>query len=40
MPEMQGDGASVVIEENALDDLLDGIDVEAKPPSRRVARVH
>jgi transposase len=40
IPEAQGpDATSVAIEERVLDDLLDGIDVEAKPPSSR-ARVH
>jgi transposase len=31
LPQAEGDMSSVVIEERALDDLLDGIDVEAKP---------
>ena len=40
LPAIEHGAASVAIEESALDDLLDGIDVEAKPPSGRVARVH
>jgi transposase len=40
LPPIDGDATSVAIEESALDDLLDGIDVEVKPPSRRPARVH
>ena len=32
--------ASLTIEERALDDLLDGIDVEATPRKERRARVH
>lgn len=40
LPEIAGEATSVAIEESALDDLLDGIDVEAKPASRRPARVH
>ncbi len=32
-------GASVTIEENALDDLLEGIDVDAKAP-KRTGAVH
>lgn len=39
VPPIDGSGATVAIEESALDDLLDGIDVEVKEPSRR-ARVH
>ena len=31
---------SIAIEERALDDLLDGIDVEARVPKRRAPRVH
>ena len=34
------DAASVVIDERALDDLLDGIDVEAKAGKAPRARVH
>lgn len=40
VPEIDGEVTSVAIEEAALDDLLDGIDVQAKPPSRRPSRVH
>jgi len=40
VPEIDGDATSVAIEEGALDDMLDGIDVEAKRPLRRAARVH
>jgi transposase len=40
VPEVQGDETSVVIDERALDDLLDGIDVEAKTPRARAPRVH
>ena len=40
VPEIDGDATSVAIEESALDDLLDGIDVEVKGPSHRAARVH
>lgn len=40
LPETEGDVASVAIDERALDDLLDGIDVETKAPARRAARVH
>ncbi|MGH7435708.1 MAG: IS66 family insertion sequence element accessory protein TnpB [Polyangiaceae bacterium] len=40
VPEIGGAATSVAIEESALDDLLDGIDVEVKGPSRRAARVH
>ena len=38
LPDVEADATSVVIEESALDDLLDGIDVETKTPSRRPAR--
>jgi len=34
------DAASIVIDERALDDLLDGIDVEPKPRKARRPRVH
>ena len=34
VPEAAGGGTSVAIEERALDDLLDGIDVEAKKRSK------
>lgn len=42
LPPAQGDSAVVMIEERALDDLLDGIDVERRPPppSKRRRRVH
>jgi transposase len=33
--------ASIAIDDRALDDLLDGIDVEAEPPARRrTTRIH
>lgn len=34
------DATSVAIDESALDDLLDGIDVEPKSDRRRTARTH
>jgi transposase len=40
LPDVEGDATSVAIDERTLDDLLDGIDVETKPSSRRPARVH
>jgi transposase len=40
LPTLAADATSVAIEESALDDLLDGIDVEAKAPSRRAVRMH
>jgi len=40
LPEVEGDAASLAIDERALDDLLDGIDVETKALPRRPARVH
>jgi transposase len=40
VPEAGTDDTSVEIDERALDDLLDGIDVQDKPPSRRPARLH
>jgi transposase len=41
LPEALEPGAtSLAIDERALDDLLDGIDVEAKPPRVRRPRVH
>ena len=40
MPEIATDATSIAIEERALDDLLDGINVEAKVPSPRAALVH
>ena len=36
IPAMPADGATgLMIEERALDDLLDGIDLDAPPPARR-----
>jgi transposase len=40
LPPSEPDAQSVAIDERALDDLLDGIDVEAKVPPRRAPRVH
>jgi transposase len=40
LPEIADDATSIMVDERALDDLLDGIDVETKPPPRRAARVH
>lgn len=41
MPETPEEGAaSVIIEERALDDLLEGIDVEARPRARRLVGMH
>lgn len=40
LPEIADDATSIMVDERALDDLLDGIDVEAKAPPRRAARVH
>lgn len=40
VPEVERGAASVTIDERTLDDLLDGIDVEAKPSARRPKRVH
>jgi transposase len=40
LPETEGEVASVAIDERALDDLLDGIDVEAKAAPRGAARMH
>jgi len=40
LPEVSDDATSVAIDERALDDLLDGIGVEAKAPARRAPRVH
>jgi len=37
LPAAEGDEKSIVIDERALDDLLDGIDIEARP--RKAARV-
>jgi transposase len=39
LPDVQGEATSIAIDERALDDLLDGIDVEAKS-TRRMARIH
>lgn len=38
LPDVAGDATSIEIDERALDDLLDGIDVETAP--RRGSRVH
>ena len=40
LPEVEGDATSIEIDERALDDLLDGIDVEEKSPRRRSALLH
>jgi transposase len=40
VPEVQGDATSIAIDERALDDLLDGIDVEVKSATHRVSRTH
>ncbi len=40
LPEAPGDATSIAIDERALDDLLDGIDVEVKAAPRRTPRVH
>ncbi len=40
LPEGALDQASVTLDERALDDLLDGIDIEAKAPKRARVRVH
>ena len=40
LPEVQGGATSIAIDERALDDLLDGIDVEAKSTTRRVTPMH
>jgi transposase len=41
-PVHEAGATSIALDERALDDLLDGIDIEAevKPPRRRAARVH
>jgi len=39
-PVHEAGASSIAIDERALDDLLDGIDVEAKAPPRRASRVH
>jgi hypothetical protein len=36
----EADATSIAIDDRALDDLLDGIDVEAKPRAARRPRVH
>jgi transposase len=40
LPEPEGDAMSVTIDERALDDLLDGIDIEAKVPTIFRDRTH
>jgi len=40
IPEAEPGATHVVIDEGALDDLLDGIDIERAPRKPRVARVH
>jgi transposase len=41
LPESAGeDAASVIIDERALDDLLEGIDVETRPRAKRTAGMH
>ena len=41
LPEPRKQGATtVVIEERALDDLLEGIDLEARPRTKRVVGMH
>jgi len=40
LPEVEVGATCVAIDERALDDLLDGIDVEAQPSPRQRARVH
>jgi transposase len=40
LPEVEGSARCIAIDERALDDLLDGIDVEAKTPPTRRLRVH
>jgi transposase len=40
LPEAPADATSIAIDERALDDLLDGIDVEVKAAPRRPPRVH
>jgi transposase len=40
LPEAPGGATSIAIDERALDDLLDGIDVETKASSPRPPRVH
>jgi transposase len=40
MPETRPDATSIAIDERALDDLLDGIDVEKTTPKPRARRLH
>ena len=40
LPEVDAGASSVTIEESALDDLLDGIDVETRAAPRHVTRMH
>jgi transposase len=40
LPQFASDATSIEIDERALDDLLDGIDVETKTSPRRPPRVH
>lgn len=40
LPEIEAGASSVTIEESALDDLLDGIDVETRAAPRHATRVH
>ena len=40
LPEVEGGTTSVAIDERALDDLLDGIDVETKRKSAPLVRTH
>ena len=40
IPDVQGGETSITLDERALDDLLDGIDVETQAARRRTTRVH
>ena len=40
LPVAEGDAKSIVIDERALDDLLDGIDLESKPRKAPRVRTH
>jgi transposase len=40
LPEVEQGARSIAIDERALDDLLDGIEVEKPSRTRRLARVH
>lgn len=40
MPDIEEGASSLAIDERTLDDLLDGIEVEARPASRRAIRIH